>query len=69
MSALFNSERGRYHLNIAAEMAALGHNVTVFDQQKYDETGYEPSNDCPERVASVDHNKIVSPFSEEQYII
>ncbi|KAL3965248.1 hypothetical protein ACCO45_002252 [Purpureocillium lilacinum] len=35
-----------------------GHNVTVFDQHQYDKTGYQPSDDNPELVASVDHNKI-----------
>ncbi|KAM0712015.1 hypothetical protein Q7P37_011109 [Cladosporium fusiforme] len=35
-----------------------GHNVTVFDHHRYDDTGYQPSEDEPELSASVDHNKI-----------
>lgn len=37
----------------------IGHDVSVFDQHRYDLTGYVPSDGEPELAASVDHNKIV----------
>lgn len=33
--------------------------VTVFDQHRYDETGYQPGIDTSIQAASVDENKIV----------
>lgn len=41
-------------------LTMLGHKITVFDRNDYDETDYEPSEDRQQQVASIDPNKIVS---------
>ncbi|USW58579.1 Putative FAD dependent oxidoreductase, FAD/NAD(P)-binding domain superfamily, MTOX family [Septoria linicola] len=47
---------GVFGLSLALALRRRGHQVTVFDQHRYDETRYQP-NDA-ELVASADHNKI-----------
>lgn len=37
----------------------LEHEVTVFDQHRYNRTEYQPEADDLVQAASVDHNKIV----------
>ncbi|KAJ6446972.1 ribonucleotide reductase inhibitor [Purpureocillium lavendulum] len=49
---------GIFGLSLALSLRKRGHDVTVFDQHRYDETSYHPSEAEPELVASVDHNKI-----------
>ncbi|KAI0376372.1 FAD dependent oxidoreductase [Hypomontagnella monticulosa] len=47
---------GIFGLSLAVALHDEGHRVTVFDQNQYDETAYEPNEKT--QVASVDHNKI-----------
>lgn len=42
----------------------LGHKITVFDRNNYNETRYEPGEDRQQQVASIDPNKIVSQHDQ-----
>lgn len=44
-----------------------GHNVTVFERNKYDENKYEPEDNEKVQAASVDLNKIVSSKQVERF--
>ncbi|KAI8965193.1 nucleotide-binding domain-containing protein [Daldinia sp. FL1419] len=49
---------GVFGLSLAVALRKRGHNVTVFDQNRYDETRYQPGLDNMAQAASVDQNKI-----------
>ncbi|KAI1140083.1 nucleotide-binding domain-containing protein [Hypoxylon sp. FL0543] len=49
---------GVFGLSLAVALRSRNCEVTVFDQHRYDETGYQPGHDEVVQAASVDHNKI-----------
>lgn len=49
---------GIFGLSLAVALKERGYKVTVFDQHRYDETGYQPGIDASIQAASVDENKI-----------
>ncbi|KAF4544032.1 FAD dependent oxidoreductase [Lasiodiplodia theobromae] len=49
---------GVFGLSLAVALKERGYKVTVFDQHRYDETGYLPGVDASIQAASVDENKI-----------
>ncbi|KAF4121309.1 FAD dependent oxidoreductase [Geosmithia morbida] len=51
-------EAGIFGLSLATALNKRDYKVTVFDQNRYDESGYAPSFDSKVQAASVDHNKI-----------
>ncbi|SPO02599.1 uncharacterized protein DNG_05272 [Cephalotrichum gorgonifer] len=52
---------GIFGLSLALTLRAKGHEVTVFDQCDYSQSGYDPDHDLNGQAASVDHNKILRP--------
>lgn len=54
------SVAGIFGLALAKELGTRGYDVTVFDRNRYDLTGYNPADGAMEQSASVDYNKIVS---------
>ncbi|EMR69492.1 putative fad dependent oxidoreductase protein [Eutypa lata UCREL1] len=49
---------GVFGLSLAVALSLSKHDVTVFDQHRYNRTEYQPGADDQVQAASVDHNKI-----------